>query len=283
MWIIVIAGLGTAAVALLTFPETYPPRILQGKAKRLRRSTGDSRIVCALDQESVSIAYVAQVYLVRPWRLFFTEIILVLLTLYQSFIYGVMYLFYQSYPIAFGQVRGWDGASPSLALLGIIIGVALGTLVVVVYNERHFKRRYKRNDGVFEPEVRLPLMMLGGCLVPAGMFWYAWTSSPEVPWPSQFCSSILIGCGMYTIFIQCFTYIVDCYSDVANSAMAANGAVRSIFGAAFPLFAGRMYRHLGVAWATSLLGFLSIVMVPVPIVFWHYGARIRAHSRAPRQ
>ncbi|EGY20880.1 polyamine transporter 4 [Verticillium dahliae VdLs.17] len=280
MWVVVITGLGTTVVGLVAFTETYPPKILQKKAKRLRQATGNSRIRCALDEENVSIAYVAQVYLIRPWRLFFTEVILVLLTLYQSFIYGVMYLFYQSYPIAFGDERGWDAALSSLALLGIILGVTLGTLIVVVYNERHFKQTYKRNGGTFEPEVRLPLMIFGGCLVPAGMFWYAWTSSPEVPWPSQVCASILIGCGMYTIFIQCFTYIVDCYTDMANSAMAANGAVRSIFGAAFPLFARYMYRNLGVAWATSLLGFLSVIMVPVPVLFWYYGARVRAWSTA---
>lgn len=84
---------------------------------------------------------------------------------------------------------------------------------------------------------------------------------------------------MFTIFIQCFTYIVDCYTSMANSAMAANGAVRSIFGAVFPLFASYMYHDLGIPWATSLAGFLSVIMVPVPVVFWVFGARIRARSK----
>ncbi|KAG4411237.1 hypothetical protein IFR04_015629 [Cadophora malorum] len=282
MWVVVIAGLAMAVLAVLTFTETYPPMVLQKKAKKLRQRTGNRNIRSALDEESVSIGYIAQVYLIRPWRLFFTEPILVLLTIYQSFIYGLMYLFYQSYPIAFGQVRQWDEALSSLALLGIIIGVAIGTLVVVVHNQTYFKRTYNSNHGVFEPEARLPLMIFGGCLVPAGLFWYAWTSNPSVPWPSEVCAGVLIGWGMYTIFIQCFTYIIDCYTDMVNSAMAANGAIRSIFGAAFPLFAGRMYSNLGVAWASSLLGFLSLAMVPVPVVFWYYGARIRAWSKCSR-
>ena len=62
--------------------------------------------------------------------------------------------------------------------------------------------------------------------------------------------------------------------------MAANGAVRSIFGASFPLFARYIFYNLGVDWASSLLGFLSLAIVPVPIVFWRYGARIRARSKA---
>ncbi|PVH75706.1 polyamine transporter 4 [Cadophora sp. DSE1049] len=283
MWVVVIAGLAMAVLTLLTFTESYPPMVLQKKARELRQKTGNQNIKSALDEESVSIRYITQVYLIRPWRLFFTQPILVLLTIYQSFIYGLMYLFYQSYPIAFGQVRHWDQALSSLALLGIVIGVAIGTVVVVVHNQTSFKRTYQSNHGIFEPEARLPLMILGGCLVPAGLFWYAWTSNPSVPWQSEVCAGILIGWGMYTIFIQCFTYIIDCYTDMANSAMAANGAVRSIFGAAFPLFAGAMYRNLGVPWATSLLGFLSLAMVPVPVAFWYYGARIRAWSKGARR
>ncbi|KAF2178944.1 polyamine transporter 4 [Zopfia rhizophila CBS 207.26] len=279
MWVVVIAGLAMAGLANLTFTETYPPKVLQKKAKKLRKETGNPNIRSALDEESVSIRYITQVYLIRPWNLFFTEPILVLLTVYQSFIYGLMYLFYQSYPIAFGEVRQWNDPFPSLALLGIIIGVAIGTLAVVVHNQTYFKRAYSANNGIFEPEARLPLMIFGGCLMPAGLFWYAWTSNASVPWPSEVCAGVMIGCGMYTIFIQCFTYIIDCYTGMANSAMAANGAVRSIFGAAFPLFARHMYHNLGVAWATSLLGFLSLVMVPVPVMFWYYGRRIRAWSK----
>lgn len=40
-----------------------------------------------------------------------------------------------------------------------------------------------------------------------------------------------------------------------------------------------MYKGLGVAWATSLLGFLCVAFAPVPILFYYYGARIRSRSR----
>ncbi|GLA40460.1 hypothetical protein AnigIFM63309_008293 [Aspergillus niger] len=158
----------------------------------------------------------------------------------------------------------------------------MGTATVVIYNQLYFKRKVQANDGKFEPEARLPLMIFGGCLVPTGLFWYAWTSDPSIPWPSEVCAGILVGWGMYTIFIQCFSYIIDCYTDMANSAMAANGAVRSVFGAVFPLFANYMYHNLGVDWASSLVGFLALAMVPVPIIFYYYGARIRARSKKAR-
>lgn len=50
-------------------------------------------------------------------------------------------------------------------------------------------------------------------------------------------------------------------------------------GAVFPLFTFQMYETLGVAWATSLLAFLSVVMIPIPFVFFKFGPTIRAKSQ----
>jgi hypothetical protein len=65
----------------------------------------------------------------------------------------------------------------------------------------------------------------------------------------------------------------------ANSALAGNTLIRSAAGAAFPLFGGPMYHKLGVNWASSLLGFLAVAMIPIPFAFYYYGARIREMSR----
>ena len=65
----------------------------------------------------------------------------------------------------------------------------------------------------------------------------------------------------------------------SNSAIAANGLLRSVFGAGFPLFATVMYDRLGVNWATSLLGFIGVALIPVPILFYIFGPKIRKMSR----
>jgi len=40
-----------------------------------------------------------------------------------------------------------------------------------------------------------------------------------------------------------------------------------------------MYVNLGVPWASSLLGFLTLAMFPVPVLFFIYGKKIRALSK----
>lgn len=60
--------------------------------------------------------------------------------------------------------------------------------------------------------------------------------------------------------------------------MAANGLLRYSLGSVFPLFTFQMYETLGIAWATSLLGFIAVAMMPIPFVFFKYGPAIRARS-----
>lgn len=42
-----------------------------------------------------------------------------------------------------------------------------------------------------------------------------------------------------------------------------------------------VYEALGIGWATSLLGFLALVMIPIPYLFFRFGRSIRAKSRYP--
>lgn len=65
----------------------------------------------------------------------------------------------------------------------------------------------------------------------------------------------------------------------AASAIAANSIARSIAGAVFPMFATYIYQGMGVQWANTLIGCVAALMVPIPILFYRYGSRIRAKSK----
>lgn len=67
MWLCVIAALAMCLLAIFTYPETYPPKILLKKARTLRKKTGNKNIICQLDEEETTLRYLAQIYLVRPW------------------------------------------------------------------------------------------------------------------------------------------------------------------------------------------------------------------------
>lgn len=79
-------------------------------------------------------------------------------------------------------------------------------------------------------------------------------------------ASVPFGSGIYFVFTSTFTYLVTAYRPIAASAMAGNSALRSMFAAVFPLFAGAMYQKLGTVGATALLAGLTTIMAPLPYV-----------------
>lgn len=87
-----------------------------------------------------------------------------------------------------------------------------------------------------------------------------------------------LGIGFVLIFVALFNYLVDAYKTFSASALGATSISRSSFGVVLPFAAKPMYQALGVAWACSLLGFLSLLMCLIPIVFIRYGERLRETS-----
>jgi hypothetical protein len=45
--------------------------------------------------------------------------------------------------------------------------------------------------------------------------------------------------------------------------------------------AAAVYEKLGTGWATSLLGFISVAMLPIPWILFKWGPQIRAKSHYP--
>ncbi|KAK1090814.1 hypothetical protein LTR48_007570, partial [Friedmanniomyces endolithicus] len=142
----------------------------------------------------------------------------------------------------------------------------------------NFKRSFLKH-GKAVPEERLPPMIICAIILPIALFWFAWTSEKHISWVPSVIATGFLGGSLLVTFWQGINYLIDCYGFYSNSAIAVNTFIRSIAGAVFPLFASQMYRGLGVAWATSILGFVCVAFIPAPILFYKYGARIRARSR----
>lgn len=277
-WITAILGF---SIAILTFPfvpETYAQVILTRKAARQRFETKKWAYHSPQDEQKTTASAIVNTYLKRPFVMMGLEPILVLITIYISLIYGILYLFFEAFPIAFSEMRGWTPAIATLPFIALLIGVLLGATIISLITHYRYKPVYER-VGATVPEERLVPMFIGGALLPAGLFWFAWTSSPNISWVPQVISIIPIGAGVMIIFLQGLAYIIDVYLMNANSALSANTFVRSIVGGGFVMFATGMYHNLGVDWATSLLAFLCVALYPAPVLFYIYGERIRKLSR----
>ncbi|KAL4750468.1 hypothetical protein BDW72DRAFT_175739 [Aspergillus terricola var. indicus] len=278
-WITLIASGSFGAIAWFVVPETYHPVLLQRRAAKLRKETGNQDLYAFLDHHRPTFGDIVRKYLFRPVQMLMLEPILILITLYLALVYGILYLFFEAYPVSFQEERGWTNEGVAgLPFIGIMLGVLCGVALIVWQTKTRFAHKLAKHGRVI-PEERLVPMMVASVLLPGGLFWFGWTSSPNVHWLAQVAAGVPIGAGILVIFMQGLNYIIDVYMMFANSAIAANTLIRSSLGGAFPLFATQMYHKLGVPWASSLLGFITVAMIPIPIIFYIYGRKIRALSK----
>jgi MFS transporter, DHA1 family, multidrug resistance protein len=278
MWFTLIISAGCLVLALLVVRETYEPILLSRKAARLRVQTKDWGLHAQMDEQQAELGHLVREYGLKPIRLLIQEPILVAITLYNSYVYGVIYLTFEAFPYAFGVVRGWSPGIASLPFLSLFVGEMLGFVATLLVMKFAVGSKIKAGKRPV-PEDHLWTMMVGSVLLIGGFFWFAWTSQPSISWIPQVLAGPVIGCGIYMVFLSCQIYITECYLANTNSAVAANTLVRSAVAGAFPLFATQMFEKLDVDWASSLLGFLCVAMTPFPILFYFYGAKMRSWSK----
>lgn len=265
-------------IGMVANPETYAPVLLHRRAAKLSEMTGQVyKTRQDITNANITVAQIFKTSLSRPLILLFTEPIVLLLSLYMAIIYGTLYLFFGAYPIVYQESRGWTEGIGGLPFLGIGVGMIIAIIYIIV--APMFAKKEPTAPGAVdipaEPEERLVVAKLGAIALPIGIFIFAWTSYPWLPWIASVIGGAPFGFGMVLVFLSVTNYLVDAYTIYAASALAANSVLRSLFGAAFPLFTKQMYTALGNQWASSIPAFLALACVPFPFLFYTYGGAIR--------
>lgn len=277
---IILAGVSWVLITV-TVPETYTPTILARRAAKLRKSTGDPTHVTETDIDPRPLSARLGVFLVRPFQLLFGELIVFLISLYMSVLYGLLYMFFIAYPIVYQGGKGWSASSTGLMFIPIAVGVLMSAACAPFVNKHYLKlaATYTARGRPVPPETRLVPMMVSCWCIPIGLFIFAWTSYPRLHWAGPALGGFPVGFGFIFLYNSANNYLVDSYQHQAASALAAKTCIRSFWGAAVVLFTEQMYDRLGDQWASTLLAFLGLACCGIPFLFWRYGERIRARSK----
>ncbi|KAI1437370.1 major facilitator superfamily domain-containing protein, partial [Xylaria sp. CBS 124048] len=276
-WLVLILS-GASTFAVMTTKETYGPNILQAKAARLRKETGDERWWTRYEV-NLPLRQLIRNNLVRPFVLFFSEPILWFFNLWISIVYGILYLCFVAYPIVFTDHRGWGPGLTGLSFIGIGIGTTIGILAEPLWRRIINHHPVDPVTGRRPPEAIGRVLVIGSLLTPIGQLVFAWTSLPtSIHWAVPIAFGIPFGLGNSFSFIYGTAYISSAYTIYAASALAGNALMRSLLGGLLPLAGPALFSTLTPRWAGTFLGLLEVILIPIPFAFWRYGARIRARS-----
>lgn len=278
-WIqLILAGV-CWIILTFTVPETYAPVILDHRARKLRKQTGDAKFVTEKDLDSRPFAERLRLILLRPLQLLFLEPIVFLISLYMSVLYGLLYMFFVAYPIVYVKGKGWSEGSTGLMFVPLAIGVLLSAACAPFVNKHYLSMCARAPNGKPPAEARLIPMMFSCWFIPVGLFIFGWTSYPDVSYWGPMMGGFPVGFGFIFLYNSANNYLVDTYQHQAASALAAKTCIRSFWGASVVLFTEQMYDRLGYQWASSLLAFLALACCLIPYCFYFKGAAIRKHSK----
>lgn len=213
-WNVYLPGIMGSCSVILNFfflKESYAPVVLVGKAQELRRRTKNWGIHAKQEEVEVDLRELLQKNFTRPIRLLISEPIILAVTVYMSFIYGLLYLFLTAYPLVFQGVHQIRPGVAGLPFFGMVVGIFC-IAAFIIWDNKNYIKKLEANGGIPVPEWRLPPVIVGGVLFAIGLFWFGWTGyTDSIPWIAPTLSGLFTGAGLLAIFIQLFNYIIDSY------------------------------------------------------------------------
>ncbi|KAF2464522.1 MFS multidrug transporter-like protein [Lindgomyces ingoldianus] len=281
-WIYYIQIIYNAAlipIFYLILKETRGDVILTKRAKKLRQDTGRT-IYAAPELNRASVASLLKISFMRPTKMLLTEPVVTFFTLWISFAWGILFLFFSSVVQTFGTNYGFTTFQTGLVQLAITAGAAIGTFINPIQDWLYVRTASKNTErpGKPIPEGRLYTSIPGSILFTGGLFMYGWSSRPDIHWIVPTIGVCIVGVGIYSIYMGVVNYLTDAYEKYAASALSAASLGRNSFGAFLPLASFSLFNNLGYGWAGSLLGFIGAALSIVPVVLVLKGPGIRRSS-----
>ncbi|KAF2446434.1 MFS general substrate transporter [Karstenula rhodostoma CBS 690.94] len=282
-WVQLIVGAATQFAHAVCNPETRSTILLDREAKR-RRKTGEDPNVYGPNEIRKRKLTLKEFGTItgRPFYMFFTEPIVLWLSLLSGFSDALIFTFLQSFQPVYEQ---WDFGTIgiSLAFIPILIGYFLSYFSYLP-SIHHF--RGKRRKGIpLEPEVRLWWLLFLAPLETIGLFGFAWTSlGPDhgIPWIAPMIFSTFIAIANYAIYQSSIDYQTAAYGVYAASATGGNDLARDFLAGIAALYSAPMYENIPgrpLEYASTILACLAfLVTIPIYIVYWK-GSEIRAKSK----
>ncbi|KAF4890632.1 Efflux pump rdc3 [Colletotrichum fructicola] len=166
-WALCIMAGALGLAMLLILRETSAKALLEKRAQKTRKRTGNPRYTSVLD-DGVSPQEAFSRAIKRPLRLLILHPIVFTLSAYFAVIYGYLYLFFTTVAMVFTEKYGFSAGSSGLTFIGVGIGTVTGTLIVSFWGDK-VATSLSQKHGARTPEFRLPLMAYSVPVIPGGL------------------------------------------------------------------------------------------------------------------
>ncbi|KAF7957261.1 hypothetical protein EAE96_002848 [Botrytis aclada] len=271
-WVSAILFSGSTIFAYL-LPETYQPQILRRRAEA-RMGLMTSR---------ATLARLVLTSLGRPLHMLLVEPTVFPTGLVMAITQSVVFSYLVSYANLFEKIYQHSPYEVGMAFCPLIIGSVTALPTIAIFDRLLYRK--PRNEAIrtgtkVAPEKRLYPAMLGSITLPISLFWLAWTGRADIPSIVPILSGGLFGFSFVLTMLCLPVYHSDFYTaHYSASMLAALTFMRFFVSACFPLITPTILDKLGFTWATSMLGFITVSLIPIPWILYRLGPYLRTKSQ----
>ncbi|KAI0177118.1 major facilitator superfamily domain-containing protein [Pestalotiopsis sp. NC0098] len=164
----------------------------------------------------------------------------------------------------------FDSAAVGYMFAGPFVGTVFGSIYGGPFLDWAVVRLAKRNDGLFEPEMRLYLFPFPNILTTAGLIMFGITADKGLHWiyPSIGCA--LFGFGLGASGDICFTMILDAYPELVPEIFVLVTFIRNSISIPGPFSITPWLQTMSISNMFILSGFISLFlgMFCIPYIIW---------------
>ncbi|KAH8804713.1 multidrug transporter [Xylogone sp. PMI_703] len=280
LWEILWAAGPVFLVMFLLLPETSTPNLLLRRAQRLRKLTGDKRLMSQseIDQKNLKPSRILVDAIIKPIEITIKDPAIAFVNIYTAIIYGIYYSFFEVFPLVYPVYYGFSLGMIGVVFTCILVACLIGVAIYCAYLQWYLIPDIMKN-GLRAQESRL-VPALFACFGPTvGLFLFGWTARESIHWIAPTIGITIYGASVFIVMQCIFVYVPLSYPQYAASLFAGNDFLRSALACGSILFARPLFLNLGVARGVSLLGGLSVIGIIGIFLLWIYGAKLRARSK----
>lgn len=286
IWIQLIFGGFVQILHLITVPETRTTIMIDHIAKKRRKNGEDVWGPNEIEpfRERFTWGELMHTW-TRPFSMFLTEPIVLVLSLLSGFADALIFMQIQSFSLVYTQWN-FNDYDIGLAFIPIGIGYVIAWLSFIPAIRRNtHARRSRPDDEHAQYESRLWwLLFLAPCL-PLGLFIFAFTcNGPPIHWVGSMFASAIIGIANYAIYMATIDYMICAYGPYSASATGGNGWARDFLAGVLTCAATPFYENIPgqngkpLFNASIILFCISFLLVIAVYVIYWKGPVLRKRS-----
>ncbi|KAK4500526.1 hypothetical protein PRZ48_008715 [Zasmidium cellare] len=287
IWIQLIFGGFVQALHFFTVPETRTT-IMMNKIAKKRRKNGNPNVWGPDELVPISDRLTVMEILrtwSRPFYMFVSEPIVLVLSLLSGFSDALIFMFIQSFSLVYDQ---WNFSTVAVGLSFISIGVGyiIAWVAFIPAIRRNIKERERKpDDERAQYESRLWFLLWTAPCLPIGLFGFAWTiQGPPIPWIASMIFAAIVGIANYSIYMATIDYMICAYGPYSASATGGNGWARDFLAGVLTIPATPFFSNIGrdsgnnLEYASTILACISAVLVAAVYAVYYYGPTLRKRS-----